>query len=134
MKRALEGRGFVTRTMYSSPVIEFEGCFTFITSNGLPAISKDPDSKHDWDAIKVRTALVETDLSFTDKGKAAFPFNATQLAHYFLHLVDKYADSNPPDIIRKFELEQPVMLGKRKTMATPRLEHGKDHKSMRRCM
>jgi hypothetical protein len=47
----------------------------FVTSNGLPALSKDEDHKYDWDAIKVRCALIETHNSYSDRGRDAFPFD-----------------------------------------------------------
>lgn len=104
MKRFFEGRGFVTRSMYNQPVVDFVGSFVFVTSNGLPALSRDEDHKYDWEAIRVRSALIETHKSFTDKGKDAFPFNEIHLAHYLHYLLHKYEDVPSPDSLKPFEL------------------------------
>lgn len=68
MKRFLEGRGYIVRTMYNQPSTDMVGACVFITSNGLPALSKDEDHPYDWMAIQVRTAFVETAHSFPDRG------------------------------------------------------------------
>ena len=82
MIRFTEGRGFVTRTMYNHPQIEFIGAFVFIISNGLPSLARDVDHKYDWDAIRMRTDFFEAHDSFPDGGLHAFPFNEVDLAHY----------------------------------------------------
>jgi hypothetical protein len=99
MKRALEGRGFVTRSMFATPIIEFEGASVFITSNGLPALSTDEDHVYDWDAIRARTAFIHKRESYPDRGRQAFPFTTAQLAHYLLHMHMKYEGTRVPTAI-----------------------------------
>ena len=41
--------------MYNQPYISLTGTLVFITSNGMPALSKDEDHQFDWEAIEGRT-------------------------------------------------------------------------------
>jgi hypothetical protein len=109
MKRFFEGKGYVTRTMYNQPSIEFIGAYVFVTSNGLPALSKDEDHSYDWEAIKARVSFVETKTSFEDKGKDAFPFNYVVLGHYLSYLVSTFDECNHvPDSYNPLELKPSV--------------------------
>ncbi len=99
------------RSMYTKQYMEFIGSCVFITSNGLPALSKDQDNEYDWDAICVRTSFVKTEVSHQDKGKHAFPYNATEIAHYLMHLTTKFDEGEP---VLPLKLGQSVsVLGKR---------------------
>lgn len=117
MKRFLEGRGYIVRTMYSQPTTDMVGACVFITSNGLPALSKDEEHPYDWMAIQVRTAFVETTHSFPDRGAQAFPISAPELAHYLQHMQSKYEAQEPPSSMKPLELMQAPLIGKRRAQA-----------------
>jgi len=86
VKLFFEGRGYLQRVMMQTPRMAYQGACVFLTSNGLPAISKpsdDPaDAGYDWAAIRTRTTFFKMDV--THSGKAKFPFDATILAHAIL--------------------------------------------------
>jgi hypothetical protein len=83
VKLFFEGRGYNRRVMHETPHKAYIGSCVFLTSNGLPAISKpsdDPsDSGYDWAAVRTRTTFFRMDV--THPGTAKFPFDATVLAH-----------------------------------------------------
>lgn len=72
--------------MMQTPRMAYQGACVFLTSNGLPALSKpsdDPgDGGYDWAAIRTRTTFFRMDV--THSGMAKFPFDATVLAHAIL--------------------------------------------------
>lgn len=92
MKVFMEGRGFLNRTFYKQPFRDFIGACVFITSNGLPNLSRDDERKVEWEAIKARTSFIKMEGSFGDHGPNGFPFNEIHLAHYLNYLMVTYDD------------------------------------------
>ena len=84
VKLFFEGRGYLQRVMNQTPRVAYQGACVFLTSNGLPALSKpEPGADdYDWAAIRTRTTFFK--MTTSHSGKAQFPFDATVLAHAIL--------------------------------------------------
>lgn len=95
VKLFFEGRGYLRRVMHETPRKAYVGACVFLTSNGLPALSKPSsdsnDPNYDWAAIRTRTSFFKCTTSHPGKGK--FPFDPVVLAHAILETATQHEPS-----------------------------------------
>lgn len=85
MKNFMQGKGYTANEKGIQPYVTFKGACVYITSNKLPAMSKNEDNEnHNWNAIKVRCYMYQAKEPFDDKGR--FPLTAPMLAHLLLDM------------------------------------------------